>query len=128
MFGDLAEIDLERRPADAHGGTAAEHLVMIGGSLQSERGNAAIGEVGAAHGALLDEDDRNGEGGGLGRSGNPARAAADDAYVWRKNFAHFNNSSLPGARGVPPLSKTGDDSRISRRLSPMPLPGIGALT
>ena len=89
MVVDLAEIDLEGRAGDADRRTAAEVFVVVRRRRQRRGGDAAIGKVGAAHGGLLDEHDRNAESGGAGRHRDAARTAADDADIGCQFLGHF---------------------------------------
>jgi len=88
VVADPREIHLERRTGDPDCRAAAEKLVVRGGGEQRLGGNRAASQIGAAHGALLDEDHRNGTVGSGNRHGDARRAAADDANVWFQLFRH----------------------------------------
>ncbi len=93
VLADLGEIDLERRPGDAHGRAAAEQIVDLGGGEQRLGRNRPGGEVGAAHRGLFDQDHGHALGDGGQRGGDAPRAAADDANVGCQLFRHSPSDS-----------------------------------
>ena len=88
MLAHLGQIDLQRRPGDAHGGAAAQQFVNLRGGDQRLGGDGPGCEVGAPRRLLFDQDDGHALAGGRQRRGDARRAAANDAYVGGQGLRH----------------------------------------
>ncbi len=103
MLAHLGKIDLEGGAGDADGGAAAQQFVNLGRGEQRIGGDRPAGQVGAAEGALFDQDDGDAlAGSGEGR-GNARRAAANDADFGVSGCPAcvvFRSQAIPAAETV----------------------------